>query len=50
LSLNGFPLVEAGVGTDQSDEVRSVDAVERLGIPPARLLESVRWLDSSEAV
>ncbi len=30
--------------------LQSPGAAERLGIPPSRLLESVRWLDSSGAV
>jgi hypothetical protein len=33
-----------------TEPLQSPGAAERLGIPPSRLLESVRWLDSSGAV
>lgn len=37
-------------GDLHSEPLQSPGAAERLGVPPARLLESVRWLDSSGAV
>jgi predicted DCC family thiol-disulfide oxidoreductase YuxK len=37
-------------GQLQTEPLQSPGAAERLGIPPSRLLESVRWLDSSGAV
>jgi predicted DCC family thiol-disulfide oxidoreductase YuxK len=37
-------------GELQTEPLQSPGAAERLGIPPSRLLESVRWLDSSKAV
>ena len=37
-------------GDLQTEPLQSLGAAERLGIPPARLLESVRWLDSSGAM
>jgi predicted DCC family thiol-disulfide oxidoreductase YuxK len=36
-------------GNLQSEPLQSLGAAERLNTPPARLLESVRWLDSSGA-
>lgn len=37
-------------GKLQTEPLQGSGAAERLGIPPSRLLESVRWLDSSGAV
>ena len=37
-------------GNVQTEPLQSPRTAERLGIPPARLLESVRWLDSSGTV
>jgi predicted DCC family thiol-disulfide oxidoreductase YuxK len=37
-------------GELQTEPLQSPGAAERLGIPPSRLLESVRWLDPSGAV
>lgn len=37
-------------GNVQTAPLQSPGTAERLGIAPARLLESVRWLDSSGAV
>lgn len=37
-------------GKLRTEPLQSPGTVERLGIPPASLLESVRWLDSSGAV
>ena len=37
-------------GELRTEALQSARAAERLGIPPSRLLESVRWLDSSGAV
>jgi predicted DCC family thiol-disulfide oxidoreductase YuxK len=34
----------------QTEPLQGRGVAERLGIPPSRLLESVRWLDSSGAV
>ena len=36
-------------GDLRTEPLQSPGAAERLGIPPSRLLESVRWLDSSGA-
>lgn len=33
-----------------TEPLQNPEAAQRLGIPPSRLLESVRWLDSSGAV
>lgn len=37
-------------GELRTEPLQSPGAADRLGIPPSRLLESVRWLDSSGAV
>lgn len=37
-------------GNVQTEPLQSPGTAERLGITPARLLESVRWLDSSGTV
>ncbi|MBV9350041.1 MAG: DUF393 domain-containing protein [Mycobacterium sp.] len=37
-------------GRLRTEPLQSPGAAARLGIPPSRLLESVRWLDSSGAV
>jgi predicted DCC family thiol-disulfide oxidoreductase YuxK len=37
-------------GNLRAEPLQSPGAAERLGIPPSRLLESVRWLDFSGAV
>jgi predicted DCC family thiol-disulfide oxidoreductase YuxK len=37
-------------GNLQTEPLQSPGAAQRLGIAPTRLLESVRWLDSSGAV
>ena len=37
-------------GNVQTETLQSADAAQRLGVAPANLLESVRWLDTSGAV